>query len=170
VDLARLGWTIALLAVVAGVVWLFRIGWKHREARQAGYPALPLPPQINSAGTVLTGVYVSTTVSGRWQDRIVTRGLGRRANATAVASPEGIRIDRTGEDPLWIPRSSLRGISTAPGIAGKVMGLGDGILILTWEWGNELVDTGFRADDRDEQLIWMRAAHDVVVTDRKGRQ
>jgi hypothetical protein len=40
----------------------------------------------------------------------------------------------------------------ARGIAGKAYER-DGVLIITWDLGGRLVDTGFRADVAEEQLI-----------------
>jgi hypothetical protein len=40
----------------------------------------------------------------------------------------------------------------ARGIAGKAYER-DGVLIITWDLGGRLVDTGFRADVAEEQLV-----------------
>ena len=119
---------------------------------------------------------MSTTRAGQWQDRIVAHSLGRRARGAVELHPTGLLVDRIGETPLWIPAASVSQISTTAGIAGKVMGLPDGILLLRWSWGGVEVDSGFRADDRDDQAEWIRAARRVVLpavatpdsTDLKG--
>ena len=153
----RLWLTLAMIGVVllaaAGLWW----GWRNRAARQSDLPEPAEPPSTASPDVIepLTGVYVSTTVSGRWQDRIVAHGLGRRAKAVAHLRVDGVLIDRIGDAPVFIPAADLRGIRTAPGIAGKVMATPTGILVLTWVLGDVTLDTGVRADDLDDQRAWL---------------
>jgi len=155
----RLWLTLAMIGVVllaaAGLWW----GWRNRAARQSDLPDLTEPPSAPSPDLIepLTGLYVSTTVSGRWQDRIVAHGLGRRAKAVAHLRVDGVLIDRIGDEPLFIPGADLRGIRTAPGIAGKVMATPTGILVFTWILGHVTLDTGVRADDLDDQRAWLTA-------------
>jgi hypothetical protein len=155
----RLWLTLAMIGVVllaaAGLWW----GWRNRAARQSDLPDLAGPPTSASPDLIepLTGVYVSSTVSGRWQDRIVAHGLGRTAKAVAHLRDDGVLIDRIGDEPIFIPVGDLRGIRTAPGIAGKVMATPTGILVLTWVLGDVLLDTGVRADDLDDQRAWLAA-------------
>ncbi len=165
----RLWLTLALVALCVLLGALLYLGWSRRGRRQAGYPELPTVPDDPGAELAppLTGVYVSTTVSGRWQDRIVARTLGRRAKATVALYADGVLIDRIGETALWIPRAALVAVGTTPGVAGKVMGLADGILLLTWTWGDAAVDSGVRADDPDRQADWI-AASAALLTTRPG--
>ena len=158
----------ALLTLVVVVIILLAmgglaLGWRHRAARQErdlAMPELPIVPDDLGADLVeaLAALYVSTTPHQRWQDRIVTRGLGRRAAATVRWAEAGILVDRVGEDAIFIPASSLVSVATGPGIAGKVMGLPNGILIITWRVGELLLDSGFRADDVDVQDRWIELA------------
>src|SRR6478609_929690 len=140
----RLWLTLAMIGVVllaaAGLWW----GWRNRAARQSDLPDLTEPPATASPDLIepLTGLYVSTTVSGRWQDRIVAHGLGRRAKAVVHLREDGLLIDRIGDDPVFIPSADLRAIRTAPGIAGKVMATPTGILVFTWALGEAVFTTG----------------------------
>lgn len=153
---------LVLVCVLAG--YGLRAGWRHRAARQAGLPELPDATQ--AVGDVLTppltGLYVSTTTAGNWQDRIVARGLGFRADATVLLTPEGVLIDRNGADPIYVPVQDLLEVTTAPGIAGKVMGQPDGILIVRWRLGDTVLDSGIRADDRDAQAEFLDAARKLI--------
>lgn len=153
---------LVLVCVLAG--YGLRTGWRHRAARQAGLPELPDATQ--AVGDVLTpaltGLYVSTTTAGNWQDRIVARGLGFRADATVLLTPEGVLIDRNGADPIFVPVQDLLEVTTAPGIAGKVMGQPDGILIVRWRLGDTVLDSGIRADDRDAQAEFLDAARKLI--------
>jgi hypothetical protein len=161
----RLWWTLALAGLVLVVAAAMRWGWRNRAARQSDLPDLPAVPVVPEVGgdrvadliEPLTGLYVSTTNAGRWQDRIVAHGLGRRATCVAHLRADGVIIDRRGDEPIFIPIADLRAIRTAPGIAGKVMATPTGILVLTWSLGDHELDTGLRADDLDTQRAWLRA-------------
>ena len=157
---------VGLVLVTASALWW---GWRNRAARQSDLPDLPSVPVAPEAGErvadliePLTGLYVSTTNAGRWQDRIVANGLGRRANCVAHLRAEGVLIDRKGDEPIFIPIADLRAIRTAPGIAGKVMATPTGILVLTWSLGDHELDTGLRADDLDSQRAWLRAVGNLL--------
>src|SRR6185312_182212 len=105
----------AVILLAAGGLWW---GWRNRAARQSDLPDLVPVPTLDAPDLIepLTGLYVSTTVSGRWQDRIVAHGLGRRAKAVAHLRDDGVLIDRLGDEPIFIPIAALHGIRTAPGI------------------------------------------------------
>ena len=49
----------------------------------------------------------------------------------------------------------MRGARVDARHAGKVAGPG-GLLVITWEHGGMLLDTGFRADDRTTHAVWAR--------------
>lgn len=140
--------TLLLLALLAGLYWLMFRGWRRRVARQQH---LPVPasarpgPAARSAldpAEVVEGVYASTTTSGNWLDRIAAHGLGVRSNAWVQVQPDGVFIAREAAPDLFIPTADLRGAALAPGIAGKVTG-GDGVLLITWQLGDQRLDTGF---------------------------
>ena len=155
--------TVVIVAIILLAMAGLLVGWRHRAARQERDLALPeLPGVPDDLGADLAeplpALYVSTTPHQRWQDRIVTRGLGRRAAATLRWTEAGILVDRVGEDPIFVPTASLVSVDTGPGIAGKVMGLPNGILIITWRVGELLLDSGFRADDLDVQDRWIQLA------------
>jgi hypothetical protein len=169
VDWPRLWLTLAIVVLCVVFAALLRLGWRHRATRQSGFAALPAAPVLpgDQLAQPLTGVYVSTTNTGQWQDRIVVHGIGRRAKATARLYESGVMIDRAAEDPIWIPRDALLSVSTAPGVAGKVMGLADGILLITWTWSGKGVDSGFRADDPIAQAAWIDAAATLLTAQRE---
>ncbi len=155
---------IALVAVCLLAAYGLLIGWRHRAARQSGIPPLPAVPGDLGPDLVapLTGLYVSTTTAGSWQDRIVAHGLGRRAAGAIRLSVEGVCIERDGESDIFVPVTDLVAVTTAPGIAGKVMGQPEGILIVRWSLGETLLDSGFRSDDVDAQADFIDAAAELV--------
>ena len=162
--------TLAVLAVCVLAGYGLLVGWRHRAQRQAGLPELPSVPEDFglALATPLTGLYVCTTTAGNWQDRIVARGLGRRASATAELTADGVLIDRIDDDAIFLPAGSLTAVGTAPGIAGKVMGLPNGVLIVSWRLGDVELDTGFRADDPQLQADWIAAAGALIGTARRA--
>jgi hypothetical protein len=147
---------IAFFLLCLGGMWL---GWR-RKARSQSVQVPPFPeipedlgePELPEA----SGLYVSTTTAGNWQDRIVTRGAGLRGNATLRLYAGGIEVDRAGARGFWIPAESLVGVRRDKAIAGKVMGT-DALLIITWRAGETQLDTGFRGDDLDVYPQWINA-------------
>ncbi len=149
--------TLMLVAIVLLAAYGLLVGWRHRAARQSDVAVLPAVP--GSPGDDLTeplaGLYVSTTRAGSWQDRIVAHGLGRRAAATLRLTAAGVLIDRVGETEIFIPIGDVQAVGTAPGIAGKVMAMPDGILVITWSLGGTSVDSGLRMEDLQAQAEWI---------------
>ncbi|MGH8963038.1 MAG: transporter [Jatrophihabitantaceae bacterium] len=148
---------ICLLLLALALLGMWR-GWRNRAARQSDLADLPAVPSDLGAATLATlaGLYVGTTFASSWQDRVVHRGLGRRASATATLYPSGVRIDRVGAGPIFLPAAAIVGARLAPGLAGQVVGAG-GLLVITWRLGDAELDTGLRADDKAAYPDWVRA-------------
>jgi hypothetical protein len=149
----------ALLAVlVAFFIRQMMRGWLNRARRQVEaigkLPALP-----ETVGPVIIpatkGLYVGSTITPSWLNRIVVGDLGFRSKAVLTRYPEGIMVQRSGATPIWIPDESITAIRTERGIAGKAL-THDGILAIRWKLpsGTE-IDTGFRGDDRRELANWI---------------
>ena len=156
--------TILLIAIILLAAWGLLVGWRHRAQRQSDIAAPPAVPDDCGPELTepLTGLYVSTTKAGSWQDRVVAHGLGRRASATLHLRTAGVLIDRIGETAIFIPMADLAAVDTAPGIAGKVMAMPDGILVLTWNLGGDRVDSGLRLDDLEAQADWIGLARQLI--------
>ena len=125
---------LLMLVILLLSWWGMRVGWEHRRRRtQELAPALPAVPQ--DLGPVTCGpfeaVYVSSTREGDWLDRVVAHDLGVRSPAKVSVHATGVLVRRTGAQDLFVPAASLRGVTTAPGIAGKVVGR-DGIVVVAW--------------------------------------
>jgi hypothetical protein len=157
--------SLIMAAVVAVVIALLirqiMRGWLHRAQRQAQLIGrLPsLPDTVGPALIPATkGLYVGSTLAPSWLDRIAVGDLGDRAKAVLTRYPEGIMLQRTGAEPIWIPDDAIAAIRTEKGIAGKVM-THEGILAIRWRLpsGTE-IDTGFRADDRADYDRWLEVA------------
>lgn len=182
----RLVWTaVVLLAIVAIYLLMWR-GWQSRGRRQSDVPPPPRVPTDLVDATEEAGadglpglrhgpveaVYVSTTTAGDWLDRIVVHGLGVRSNAEVSVTDSGVLIEREGAPALWIPAGQLRGAHTATGMAGKFVGA-NGLVVLEWQLGPRLVDTGLRCErqaDREPLLAALAALTTLTdSTDSTGR-
>ena len=155
-----------IMAAVVAMLIAFVIrqmvrGWLHRARRQAQLigtlPSLPdtVGPALIPA---IKGLYVGSTLAPSWLDRIAVGDLGYRANAVLTRYPEGIMLQRTGAEPIWIPDDAIAAIRTEKGIAGQAM-THEGILAIRWRLpsGTE-IDTGFRADNRADYDRWLEVA------------
>ncbi|WP_243761133.1 hypothetical protein [Streptomyces sp. YIM 98790] len=164
-----LAWTIGLALVVVLVYWLMRQGWQWRGLLQSDLPALPAPPEAAAPGPDdgrlrLAGRYHGTTTAGQWLDRIVAHGLGVRSRAELTLTEGGVRVDRPGAQDFFIPASRLRGARLDKAIAGKVL-TENALLVITWEHGGRLLDSGFRSDRAAQHPGWVDA-----LTALAGRQ
>ncbi|MFI0896391.1 hypothetical protein [Streptomyces sp. NPDC020983] len=150
----RIGWIVGLVLFVGLVYWLMRQGWQWRRTLQGGLPALPQAP--GATGEVLLraeGRYHGSTTAGQWLDRIVAHGLGVRSRAGLTLTGQGLDVDRTGAPGFFVPTAALRGARLDKGIAGKVLTEG-GLLVVTWEHGGTLIDSGFRLDTAAQHPAW----------------
>lgn len=138
---------VTILFVVLGLAYLgMWLGWRRRARRHELPPLVPapavadLPPAKLQAGAR----YFGTTISGNWLERVVAHGLGARSGARISLSSEGLDVIRLAGS-FRIPAAALRGARHDQGIAGKVVPP-HGILVVTWQHGDLLLDTGFRLE------------------------
>jgi hypothetical protein len=154
---------LAFFVLCAAAMWW---GWHNRARRQSYLPALPPVPESFGEPLLppLSGVYVSTTTAGDWQDRIVVGGIGFRSVVQARLHAGGLLLDRTGAVPLWIPADALVAARADRALAGKVMGI-EGLLVVRWRLSGHLLDTGVRGDDKDVYDEWIDAIHSLAARD-----
>ncbi|MFF1419074.1 hypothetical protein [Streptomyces sp. NPDC058280] len=156
---ARIGWVIGLLLFIAFVYWLMRQGWKWRGSLQSGLPALPTAPETpGEARLSMAGRYHGSTTAGHWLDRIVAHGLGARSRVELTLTDAGLEVVRPGANDFFVPAGCLREARLDKGIAGKVLAEG-GLLIVTWQHGDTLIDSGFRSDRSAEHPAWVEAVN-----------
>ena len=152
---------LAFFVLCAAAMWW---GWRNKARRQAEtLPALPsAPPELGAELLpARTGVYVSTTTDASWQDRVAVGDVGFRSEATLHLHDKGLLIERVGAGPVWIPRDAVRDASVGQGLAGKVM-FGDGLLIVRWQVEDQLLDSGFRADEKEHYQEWVTALRSMA--------
>ncbi|MEU9333435.1 hypothetical protein AB0D49_09755 [Streptomyces sp. NPDC048290] len=159
---ARIGWVVGLGLFVALVYWLMREGWKWRGTLQGDLPELPTAPDDpGPARLTMTGRYHGSTTAGQWLDRIVAQGLGSRSRAELTLTDAGLAVVRTGAPDFFVPAGQLREARLDKGIAGKVLTEG-GLLIVTWEHGERLIDSGFRSDTAAEHGGWADTLNTMI--------
>jgi hypothetical protein len=124
-------------------------GWRRRGGRHDLPPLVEVPTGTDRPAPVLQagGRYVGTTTSGQWLDRVVARGLGARSTCRLSLSEEALDVDRMAGS-FRIPATALRGARHDRGLAGKVVPP-HGLLVVTWQHGDLLLDTGFRLTELD---------------------
>ena len=168
---ARIGWVVGLGLFVALVYWLMREGWKWRGTLQGDLPELPTAPDDpGPAKLAMSGRYHGSTTAGQWLDRIVARGLGTRSRAELTLTDAGLDVVRPGASDFFVPAAQLREARLDKGIAGKVLTEG-GLLVVTWEHGGKLLDSGFRSDRAAEHNEWVEALNSMIETNtREGAE
>ncbi|MGW3422554.1 PH-like domain-containing protein [Streptomyces phaeochromogenes] len=168
---ARIGWLVGLVLFVALVYWLMREGWKWRGALQGDLPELHTAPEEPGEArlTVLSmsGRYHGSTTAGQWLDRIVAHGLGTRSRAEVTLTDAGLDVVRPGAADFFVPVAQLREARLDKGIAGKVLTEG-GLLVVTWEHGDRLIDSGFRSDHAAEHNEWVDTLNNMINTSDKS--
>ncbi|MFE1264388.1 hypothetical protein ACFW5X_28160 [Streptomyces albogriseolus] len=159
---ARIGWVVGLALFVALVYWLMREGWKWRGTLQSDLPELHSAPDDPGPATLtMSGRYHGSTTAGQWLDRIVAHGLGTRSRAELTLSDAGLDVVRPGADDFFVPAEALREARLDKGIAGKVLTEG-GLLVITWQHGDRLIDSGFRSDHAAEHTEWVEALTNMI--------
>ncbi|MET7388408.1 hypothetical protein ACFYPT_36730 [Streptomyces sp. NPDC005529] len=161
---ARIGWLVGIVLFIALVYWLMREGWKWRGTLQGDLPELPTAPE--GTGPVrlsMSGRYHGSTTAGQWLDRIVAHGLGTRSRAELTLTDAGLDVVRPGASDFFVPASQLREARLDKGIAGKVLTEG-GLLVVTWQHGDRLLDSGFRSDRADEHPTWVETLNNMINT------
>jgi hypothetical protein len=136
--------------------------------RAAALPDVPPPPQPPSACGATTcgpvsGRYVSTTTSAQWLDCVSDHALNSSGAATLVVRTDGVLIDRADQPDVYLPLAALRGVRLDAAIGGSVYER-DGVVVLTWECGPRLLDTGFRAVPTDQHTAIVAAVHDLTAS------
>ncbi|MEU6376514.1 hypothetical protein [Streptomyces sp. NPDC046909] len=159
---ARIGWLVGLALFVALIYWLMREGWKWRGTLQGDLPELPsAPDDLGAARLTMSGRYHGSTTAGQWLDRIVAHGLGTRSLVELTLTDAGLDVVRPGATDFFIPVGALREAVLGKGIAGKVLTEG-GLLIVTWEHGDRLIDSGFRSDRAAEHNEWVDVINSMI--------
>lgn len=158
---------LVVLLIFACILGLMAWGWRNRQRSQADlYDELPPDPDDPGDPVLgpLTGVYVGSTVAGNWQAKIARPPLGHRSAATLTAHTRGLRLELA-DAIVWIPLADLLDVRRASALANKTVP-GGGLIVARWQVaardGHTVIDTGFRADDKDSYPRWEGLRGDAV--------
>jgi hypothetical protein len=159
-----LGAAVLAVLVVLAVVGLLRAQRRRATAQAAELPA-PAAPPADAGEPILAvdGLFVGTTRGEDWLARVDAYGLASRAQATLAVHPGGLRLDRDGSPPLWIPAADVLGARLDTGLAGKVVEAG-GLVVVGWRLGGVPLDSGLRPR-RAEDVPALVAAVDTLQGD-----
>ena len=154
---------LASVALVAGLIalalWGMRRGWQGRVARHS---SMAEPSAFDApASSGVPGLYLGTSISGDWLDRVAVHELGVRSRASFHLVDGGVGIRRDGARSFLIPALAVRGVRTDRGVAGTVRGK-DSVIVVTWMLADDVLETGIRADDGADHaalLDGLMAAH-----------
>lgn len=152
----RIGLVLVVVGIIALVLLAMRRGWVRRARSQSSIPAPAIPASVSPGAAAYGGVFLGSTSHGDWLDRIVVHDLGVRSRVEIEVDEHGVCLWRQGARDLFIPAGDLRGGQAARGIAGKAYER-DGVVVITWELGGRLIDTGLRADAADDQRALLAA-------------
>ena len=156
---------LLVIAVVALVLWGMWRGWKGRQARQSDIPApAATGPDDIDVALMVAGQFLGSARHGDWLDRIAVHDLGVRSRARACVSAAGVWFDRDGARSVFIPADALRDVRVDRGIAGVVRER-DGVIVVTWQLGATQIDTGFRADDQEDQVALLDGCMALLAAD-----
>ena len=144
-------YTLLTLAAVIGLYLLMLKGWRSRQRRQGAQPAPPAPPVTRGEPLLpaVPGLFVGTTYARDWLDRIAVHDLAHRAAGWLAVTRDGVHVEREGLPELFLPYDAVESAATGDALAGKVVGR-DGLLLVDWRLGDQLLTSGFRADDHGE--------------------
>jgi hypothetical protein len=111
--------------------------------------------------------YLGTTINGDALGRVVARGLGARSTCRLSLSVEGLDVIRLAGS-FRIPADAMRGARHDKGIAGKVVPP-HGVLVVTWQHGEHVLDTGFRLSEvptkgktAEAHTVWVRSISKIA--------
>jgi hypothetical protein len=125
-------------------------------------PVADLPPAKLQAGAR----YVGTTVNGDSHDRVAARGLSARSTCRLSLSGQGLDVIRLAGS-FRIPADAMRGARHDKAFAGKVAP--HGVLVVTWQHGDYVLDTGFRLSEvptegktTQAHTVWVRSISKIA--------
>ena len=148
-----------LVVVITVVIQLMMRAWQRRSQQQAELiGVLPVVPgEVGAAIITTRGHYCGSVMAPGWNERIAAGDLGYRSKAVLTRYAGGIMVERHRAHPIWIPQDSITAIRMERRMAGRVAAR-VGILAIRWRLpsGAE-IDTGFRANHRDEYAEWLES-------------
>src|SRR5690606_9059932 len=107
-------------------------------------------------------IYVSTTLGGSRYERVAGYTLGARSTATIEVTSAGVLLLRPATRSVFIPAAALREVGTSGGMVGKYVG-GEGLVVLRWQLGDHVLDTGLRLGHRADVTPVLDAVRTLIT-------
>ncbi|MGI4894162.1 MAG: hypothetical protein ACRYF3_03495 [Janthinobacterium lividum] len=155
---------VVVLVVALLVLWrMMFMGYRGRALRQRTQLPRPIGSKNwKSLRDGLEGTYVSTTDAENALDRIAAHGLGMRSAVVLGFVEEGIGFLRQGARSFVVPAADVVGVGHGPGMVGKWMGKGNGLVIVRWKLGDRIVDTGVKPRHPAEGAAFAEQVEELV--------
>ncbi|MFB9376288.1 hypothetical protein ACFFKU_13150 [Kineococcus gynurae] len=156
---------LAVIILLIGLLLLWRMmfaGYRGRAQRQGELPRPGGARDWKTLSDQVEGVYVSTTDAENALDRIAAHGLGTRSAVRVGFVDGGIGFLRQGARSFVVAPADIVGIGHGPGMVGKWMGKGDGLLVVRWRLGDRVVDTGVKPRHPAEGARFARQVEELL--------
>jgi len=161
---------VALLVLALLILWrMMFAGYRGRALKQKMLPRPLGARNWENLSGVVEGIYVSTTDSENTLDRIAAHGLGTRSAVAMGFVDGGVGFLRQGARSFVVPADAIVGVGHGPGMVGKWMGRGDGLVVLRWRIGDRVVDTGVKARHPREGAKFAEAVEELVRSRKNQR-
>jgi hypothetical protein len=147
-----------LPSIIVGALFVLAIagmylGWRARARRDSGHTALPaMPEKTGAVRYEASGLYVATTLLEQPLERVALRGLGFRSRASVRVYREGIALELTGQEPVFLSRERILSVQRATWTIDKAVEAG-GLVVISWRLGDRDVDTYVRFDGDTEAFL-----------------
>lgn len=134
----------AMILLVFLVVWRVYVSVQRRKVQQQAQLEKPKP---SIGGVELGDVFYASTVFGDSQlNRVWAHGMGGRGKAKLFIDPQGISLERVGEQSIFIPKGDLLAMGRVSATIDKGVEK-NGLLALTWRLGDTALVTNLRVVD-----------------------
>ncbi|WP_337060464.1 PH-like domain-containing protein [Kineococcus sp. G2] len=164
----KIVWTILLLIALLLLWRMMFTGYRGRALRQKTLPRPIGSKDWQGLRDAVEGIYVSTTDAENSLDRIAAHGLGTRSAVAVGFVDEGVGFLRQGARSFVVPTADIVGVGHGPGMVGKWMGRGDGLVILRWRLGDRVVDTGVKPRHPEQGARFAEQVEELVRAARRG--
>lgn len=156
--------TLICIAIIFLVIALMKQGWSNRQKSQKSWGKLsevPLQYDEKNPLAVFSGTYVCTTLEGDWLERVSAESLGVKAAGQLFIFDDGLIISRVGAQDIYLSAPEIRGVRTESGVNGKFVEK-DGLLVVSWLFGNYPVDSAFRTQFSEDKKTAQRMILDLA--------
>lgn len=160
---SRIIFTFLVLVVIGLAIWGMRRAWLGKAKKFAHLPTPNVVPPSDSVALTqgFSARFAGSTVAGQWLNRITVHALGTPRGVVASVHSDGIFIKDADDFSLWLPKTDLTNVRLARGLAGDVVEP-EGMVILTWNLGDQSIDTGLRVNRNLDHKEFYKAARELV--------